>query len=156
MNYYESWCIKKSGRFPIVCLSWILIPIKGSGVFDTDAMFYIVLGKLLCFVQFLCLRNLQKSGTISILSLELFFTVSMCNVSLKNCLQRNLAWQQSHLQWMTLVVTLLKLSSSYSIIADGVGCVIDSKNSSFQNQITHCMPWKVSQAAKSAWKPLFG
>ena len=34
---------RKSGRFPIVCSSWIFSQVKGNGIFDTDAVLY-------CFV----------------------------------------------------------------------------------------------------------
>ena len=52
------------------------------------------------------------------------------------------------------MVTLLKLSSSYSIMAEGVGCVVDSENGSFHSQITRRLPRKASQVAISARKPL--
>ena len=32
------------------------------------------------------------------------------------------------------IVTLFKLSSSYSIMAEGVGCVVDNENGSFYSQ----------------------
>ena len=54
------------------------------------------------------------------------------------------------------IVTLLKLSSVYWIMAEGVGCVVDKENGSLQSQITHRLPRKASQAAVSAWKPLCG
>ena len=50
------------------------------------------------------------------------------------------------------IVTLFKLSASYSIMAEGVGCVVDSENGSFHSQITRRLPRKASQAAVSAWK----
>ena len=50
------------------------------------------------------------------------------------------------------IVTLFKLSFSYSIMAEGVGCVVDSENGSFNSQITCRLPRKASQAAISAWK----
>ena len=46
--------------------------------------------------------------------------------------------------------TLLKLSSVYSIMAEGVGCVVDKENGSLQSQITHRLPRKASQACSSA------
>ena len=52
------------------------------------------------------------------------------------------------------IVTLFMLSSSYSIMAEGVGCVVDSENGSFNSQITRRLPRRASQAAISAWKPL--
>ena len=52
------------------------------------------------------------------------------------------------------IVTLFKLSSSYSIMAEGVGCVVDSENGSFHSQITWRLPRKATQAAVSAWKLL--
>ena len=52
------------------------------------------------------------------------------------------------------IVTLFKLSTSYSIMAEGVGSVVGSRNGSFQSQITRRLPRKASRAAMSAWKPL--
>ena len=52
------------------------------------------------------------------------------------------------------IVTLFKLSTSYSIMAEGVGSVVESENGSFQSQITRRLPRKASRAAMSAWKPL--
>ena len=51
MNCYESWYIVKSGRFPIVCSSWIFCPVKGNGVFDTDAMFCVRSAISLCAIS---------------------------------------------------------------------------------------------------------
>lgn len=39
-------------------------------------------------------------------------------------------------------------------MAEGIGCVVNSKNGSFQSQITHHLLSNASQAAMSAWKPL--
>ena len=52
------------------------------------------------------------------------------------------------------IVMLFKLSSSYSIMAEGVGCVVDSENGSFHSQITRRLPRKATHAAISAWKPV--
>ena len=48
----------------------------------------------------------------------------------------------------------IKITSSCSIMAEGVGCVVDSENGSFHSQITQRLPRKATQAAISAWKPL--
>ena len=51
-------------------------------------------------------------------------------------------------------IKIVKLSTSYSIMAEGVGSVVESENGSFQSQITRRLPRKASRAAMSAWKPL--
>ena len=46
------------------------------------------------------------------------------------------------------IVTLFKLSSSYSIMAEGVGRVVDSENGSFHSQITRRLPRKATQGRR--------
>ena len=72
----------------------------------------------------------------------------MRSVALTKCLQRNL---KNVAMNDIKIVTLFKLSSSYSI---SVGFVVDSENGSFHSQITPRLPRKATQAAISAWKPL--
>ena len=55
----------------------------------------------------------------------------MRSVSLTKCLQRN---KRSHFAMND--IKIVTLSSSYSIMAEGVGCVVDSENGSFHSQIT--------------------
>ena len=52
------------------------------------------------------------------------------------------------------IVTLLKLTSVYSIMAEGIGCVVDKENGSLQDHSS--LTVKASQEAMSARKPLCG